>query len=393
MASKWQELALVYARIGATSFGGPQVQIAMQHEAIVEKRQWLSEADFWAGVALFEVLPGPSGTQTGIYVGFQQGGWLGALVTGLSFILPAFVIEVILSWAYFRWQGLPGVTAAFVGMSPVVIAILLAFCWRLGQKVFKGLTPLSGAVQALIAIATLLLALRNVNVLLLMLLAGLINLGRSRFLSLAWPGISGMMAQVSPAVLSLASVWDWSRVETYAWPLFSFFVKTGSVVVGGGYVIIPFIEAEVVEQLRWLTPQEFLDGVAIGQLSPGPIVLTAAFIGYKVAGVAGAAIATIAIFLPSFVFVGLGTPLMNLVKTRAWVKTFLQGVLPAVLGLVAAATVRLAVNVWHHDSLMLTLIAIAITAVSLVATVRFRIPPWQLVLGGMVVGLSLDSLR
>ncbi len=393
MAFVWQELASVYARIGATSFGGPQAQIAMQYEEVVEKRQWLSDADFWAGVALFEVLPGPSGTQTGIYVGFQQGGWVGALVTGLSFVLPAFVIEVLLSWAYFRWQGLAGMTAAFVGMAPVVIAILLAFCWRLGRKVFHALTPLTAGLQALVAIATLLLALRNVNVLFLMLLAGLLNLGRARLLSLSlpWP-VLAQLAQMPPDVLALAAVWDWGRLETYGWPLFSFFVRAGSFVVGGGYVIIPLIESEIVEQLHWLTPQEFLDGVAIGQLSPGPIVLTAAFIGYKVAGVPGATIAAIAIFLPSFIFVGLGTPLMNLVKTRAWVKTFLQGVLPAVLGLVGAATVRLAVNTWRHDSVVVSLATMAITAVALVAIVRLRWPTWQLVLAGMVAGLGLSRL-
>ncbi|NJK72254.1 MAG: chromate transporter [Synechococcaceae cyanobacterium SM2_3_60] len=237
----------------------------------------------------------------------------------------------------------------------------------------------------------LILMLYRVNVVLVLLLAGLLGIGRSRLPSLAvmvpWP----LLATVGEP-LSLAAVWDWGRLGAYFWPLFSFFFKTGSFIFGGGLVIIPFIETEVVEQLRWLTPQEFLDGVAIGQLSPGPVVLTSAFIGYKVAGVPGAFVAALAIFLPSFIFVGLGTPLLQAIKQQPLIKAFLQGVLPAVLGVIAATTIHLAQSAWLQPSLAQTLGTIAITAVSWVAIVRFRVPTWQLVLGGMIAGLGLSRL-
>ncbi|HEY9648074.1 MAG TPA: chromate transporter, partial [Chroococcidiopsis sp.] len=174
--------------------------------------------------------------------------------------------------------------------------------------------------------------------------------------------------------------------------LTTFFLKVGSLIFGGGLVIIPLLEHEVVEQFQWLTRTEFINGVAIGQVSPGPVVLTAAFIGYKVAGVLGALVSTIAIFAPSFAFIMLASPLLLRLRQNAWIQSFLKGVMPAVLGAIAAAAVPIARVTFGQDNLLHALGAGVIAIAALVALLRFKTPTWQLVPAGAILGLLLSSL-
>ena len=406
------ELAKLFLKLGAFGFGGPQAHIAMIHDEAVVRRGWLSEEQFLEGVAICEMLPGPASTQTGIYTGYVRAGLLGALVAGTSFILPAFGIMVVLSWAYFRFQGVPQIDHLFFGISPVVIAIILAFGWKLSKKSIKDKTGVA------IALGAFLLAWGwRLNVLLLFVLAGIVGLLVYRppaappgeapstasptgtphpaWLAPLWPlgqALPRLLATLPGEPLAVSGFWGLERIQTYAWPLASFFVKVGAFIFGGGLVIIPLLESSVVDDFQWMTRREFLDGVALGELTPGPVVITAAFVGYKVAGALGALVATVAIFLPSFGFIGLASPFLLRLRQNPRVKCFLRGVLPAVLGAILAATLPLAQAALIQATLPLTLVAMALSLVALIALVRFKRPTWQLVPMGAFVGLAVGAV-
>ncbi len=407
-SARLKELAQLFLKLGAIGFGGPQAHIAMIHDEAVARRGWLTEDQFLEGVAICEMLPGPASTQTGIYTGYLRAGQLGALVAGICFILPAFLIMVALSWAYFTFQGVPQIEHLFLGISPVVIAIIFGFCWKLGKKAIK---DWPGVAIALIAL--LLSLLFRVNVPLLFLLAGLVGLGVYRPtsspppgpsrhtsawlapllpLTQGWPSIgANVLANLSVEPVAAASFWGLDRIQTYAVPLATFFLKVGTFIFGGGLVIIPLLETAVVNDFQWMTHGQFLDGVALGSITPGPVVITAAFVGYKVAGALGALVATVAIFTPSFLFIMLASPFLLRLRQNPWVKSFLKGVMPAALGAIAAAAIPLAAAALLQDTVPRTVVAIAIGLAALIALVRFQRPTWQLVLAGALIGLVAGS--
>ncbi|MFM7471326.1 MAG: chromate efflux transporter [Nodosilinea sp.] len=397
------EIARLFLRLGAIGFGGPQAHIAMIHDEAVVRRGWLEEAQFLEGVAVCEMLPGPASTQTGIYTGYLRAGPLGALVAGVCFILPAFIIVLTLAWAYFRFQGVPQITALFFGVSPVVIAIILAFCWKQGQKVLR-----DGATVAIATTVGLLHWYFQTPVLILFLLAGIVGLAiyppsrsgpkptvHHQVWWLPLPSLmqlTGVMATLPVETLPVASFWGLERIQTYLIPLTGFFIQVGALVFGGGLVIIPLLEATVVNNFHWLTHSEFIDGVALGSITPGPVVITAAFVGYKVAGALGALAATVGIFAPSFTFIMVATPFLRWLRQKLWVKSFLKGVMPAVLGVLAAAVLPLAQTALIHGTWARTGVAITIALLALLALVGWRQPTWKLIPGGAVVGLISASL-
>ncbi|NEO33578.1 MAG: chromate efflux transporter [Symploca sp. SIO3C6] len=408
LPNRLRELARVFLKLGTIGFGGPQAHIAMINDEAVVRRNWFTQQQFTEGLAICEMLPGPASTQMGIYTGYVRAGQLGALVSGLCFISPAFVIIVAFSWAYFRFQQLPQIQALFLGISPVVTAIILGFCWKLGKKAIKNW------VSGLIAIAVLVVTLfLKVNVLVQFIAAGIAGLywygPKGPYNSQRMPGSNPQshlllpllpllplcpiwLANVPVETLALSSFWGWERIEEFFWPLSWFFLKVGSFIFGGGLVIIPLLEFEIVDQLHWLTRNEFINGVAIGQLTPGPVVLTAAFVGYKVAGVLGALVAAIAIFTPSFGFIMLAAPLLLKIRQNLWVKGFLQGVTPAVLGAIAAAAVPLAQVALLQESSLHSVAAVMIAMAALIALIRYKTPTWQLVPMGGILGLILGQL-
>ena len=393
LSGRLWELAQLFVKLGLTGFGGPQAHIAMIHEEAVARRGWFSEDQYLEGVAICEMLPGPASTQMGMYTGYLRAGQWGALVAGLSFIAPAFLIMLGLSWAYFRFQGVPQIEALFLGISPVVIAIIAGFCWKLSKK---AITDRAGVA---IALASLLLSWRlGVNVLLLFALAGVAGLilyrpnlppdqrGLAAGVALMGPWLS-RLATLPGAPLAVSSFWGLDRIQTYALPLTTFFLKTGAFIFGGGLVIIPLLETAVVDDFGWMTRNQFIDGVALGELTPGPVVITAAFVGYKVAGALGALVATVAIFAPSFGFIMFASPLLRQLRQQPWIKRGLKGVLPAVLGAIAAAVIPLAQAAILQPTLPRTLFAAGLAGVALFALVRLRCPTWQLVAGGAALGL------
>jgi chromate transporter len=399
--SRLIELAQLFLKLGTIGFGGPQAHIAMQNDEAVVRRKWMTADQFSEGLAVCEMLPGPASTQMGIYIGYLRAGQLGALVAGLCFIAPAFVILVVLSWLYFRFQTVPQVEFLFLGISPVVTAIILGFCWKLGKRAIRDWTGAAIALVTFLALWQL-----TFNVLLLFIIAGIVGL---RFYrpklppdatqdrsSKSWlfpmlPSLSSAIATttVTGEVLALSSFWGLERIQDFAVPLFLFFLRVGSFIFGGGLVIIPLLEYDVVERFQWLTQTEFINGVAIGQLTPGPVVLTAAFVGFKVAGVLGALVSAIAIFLPSFAFIMLASPLLIRIRQNPWIRAFLRGVISAVLGAIAAAAIPLAQTAIVQESMLQSVIAAGIAILALVALIRYKTPTWQLVPAGAVIGLMV----
>lgn len=400
LRSRLGPLIPLFLKLGSIGFGGPQAHIAMMNDELVVRRNWIAADAFAEGMAICEMLPGPASTQMGIYSGYLRGGQLGALVAGICFIAPAWIIVVGLAWGYFRFQGIPQLDALFLGVSPVVVAIIWAFCWKLGRK------TLIDWRKAGIAIATFCLTLlTTIPIIVQFLLAGAVGLlfyrppaaslserTGSMLLPPSLPALPLLLASQPVEVLTLSSVLGAERIGEFFLPLTLFFLKVGSFIFGGGLVIIPLLETEVVEQLHWLTTQEFINGVAIGQLSPGPVVLTAAFVGYKVAGVLGALVSAIAIFTPSFAFIMLAAPLLQRLRRSAGVRAFLQGVTPAVVGAIAAASWPLFRTAVFQPTMGASVFAGLVGLAAMVALVRFKRPTWQLVPLGALLGLLFGLL-
>lgn len=397
LSVRLKEIAQLFFKLGLIGFGGPQAHIAMIHDEAVVRRGWFSEDEFLEGVAFCEMLPGPASTQMGIYTGYIQAGQLGALVAGICFILPAFFIVVALSWAYFRFQGVPQINHIFLGVSPVVIAIILGFCWKLAKKAIKNWKDV--AIALTVVLITLVF---QINILWQFIFAGIAGLilyppkqppSSNRSLN-AWllPHFPQVFLTLPNETLTLPSFWGLERIQDYFLPLSVFFFKVGSFIFGGGLVIIPLLESEVVSRLHWLTSSEFIHGVAIGEITPGPVVITAAFVGYRVAGFLGALVSTMAIFLPSFLFIMVASPFLRSIRLNPRVQSFLKGVTPAVLGAIIGATIPLARAAIFQDTLGKSLVAATLGLIALVMLMRFKRPTWQLVPAGAIAGLVAGAL-
>jgi chromate transporter len=334
--ARWREVARAFLKIGAMSYGGPAIMGLMQVE-FQEKRAWLSKERFLEGLALVNMLPGAGATQLGIYIGHARAGWWGAALAGLCFIVPAFFIMLVLTVAYAEYGAIPAARDVFYGLAPVVVGIFAVAVYRLGRN------AVSDGWQGAFAVgAGLLAAFTPFGIVPTLLLAG--ALGVARYGSRR----AGVVTAI--AVLALAGLarFAGSTVDLFAFTLDDgasagladialFFFGVGAFTFGGGLSMLAFMQEHVVSQSHWLTAREFLDGLALGQLTPGPILMVAAFVGYKLAGVAGALVAAIAIFLPSFLLMLSVLPWMATIKEWRWMKAALKGVGPAVIGLLVVA--------------------------------------------------------
>ncbi len=374
-----REIVSAFLRLGATSYGGPAIMGVMQAE-LQERRQWLSKPRFLEGLALVNMLPGATATQLALFLGHARGGWWGALLGGICFVLPAFAIMLALTVAYAALGVSPLVRGALYGLGPVVLGIFLVAVYRLGRSA-AGTLP-----QALIAVAAAAATLWSpLGVAAILVLAGALGLGL--FYSRRLGG-----AALVAAGLAIAAIHRWSPpaavasvdARAAASPglagLATFFLEVGALTVGGGLAMIAFIQARVVEQLHWLTAQEFIDGLALGQFTPGPILMVAAYVGYKVAGVAGAAVAAGAAFLPSFVMMLAILPAFDRVRTYTWTRAVLRGMSPAVIGLLAVSLTRLA------PYALVDPFAVAIFVATVAALLLWRPGTVRLMLGGAVLG-------
>jgi chromate transporter len=381
-----RDLAIVFLRLGVTAFGGPAAHIALMEHEIVERRRWLTRAEFLDLIAAANLIPGPNSTEVAIHVGLRAG-WTGFVVAGVCFILPAALIVGVLGWVYEQFGSLPAAEGLLFGVKPVVISVVLQALWKFARSSIKSV-PLAGVALLTASVeAGNTLELWRVDEPAILVGAGLIlATGRrlrepARRTEQAAPLIAPMLfAQVGPAVPAATAVG--------LWPLFLVFLKIGSVLFGSGYVLLAFLRADLVQRLGWLTEGQLIDAVAVGQVTPGPVFTTATFIGYLLAGPAGAAVATVGIFLPAFIFVALSGPLIPRLRRSPFAGAFLDGVVVASLALMAVVTWDLgrAALLDFDVGQMRFWVALALLGASAVGLRRGVNSAW-LVIGGGIVGI------
>jgi len=371
------DLAVPFLRLGLTAFGGPAAHIAMMEEEFVRRRAWVSRADFLDMLGASNLVPGPSSTEVAIHIGHQRAGWRGLVIAGVCFIVPAMLIVIVCAWIYATFGSLPQVQSIMYGVKPVIIAVVLHALWGLGRAAVKNVFLAAIGVLATAA------ALAGGNVLAVLFAAGLVSLLRAWFV--------GRHAGVPLAALSTNK-----SLLTYAVPsvatvpiglgsLFLVFLKFGAVVFGSGYVLLAFLQADLVTRLHWLTETQLLDAVAIGQVTPGPVFTTATFIGYLLAGIPGALVATLGIFLPGFFFVAASRPLIPRIRGSKIAGAFLDGVN------VGAVALMIAVSLQLGRAAVIDFLSGGIAALSAVILITVRINSAWLILAGALVGFARTS--
>jgi chromate transporter len=377
-----QELALVFLRLGTIAFGGPAAHIAMMDQELVSDRRWLSQERFLDLIGVTNLIPGPNSTELAIHIGYERAGWRGLIIAGSCFILPAMLIVWAIAAIYVQYQTLPQMSWLLYGIKPVIIAIILQAVVKLGKKAAKSMPTIIAGVLAIAGY------LAGVNEILMLVSLGVAvmlvqNLQpRESSNGLFLLPFSGVFATAGSAVTPVNLVTpsapaSWSSV-------FLIFLKIGSVLYGGGYVLLAFLQRELVEQNHWLTSQQLLDAVAIGQITPGPLFTTATFVGYLLAGNQGAIAGTVGIFLPAFVLILLVNPWVNKLRQSRWASGFLDGVNVVSLGLMAGVLYTLT------RSAVVDWATIVIAVGSAIAVFKFKINSAWLVLGGGAIGLAIS---
>ena len=369
LRSRLSEVTALFLRLGVTAFGGPAAHIAIMRDEVVKKRKWITEQEFLDLFGAANMIPGPTSTELAIYLGYRRVGWMGLVLAGVCFILPAMLIVIILSWAYVRYGTTTWATGILYGIMPVVMAIIAQALWGLGTKAIKNW------LTGFICLCAVIFYMVGVNILLILLFAGLIvmtgdNLSRMKNIPIAgillpFAGLSSLAAS-TPFNLTL---------------LFLNFLKIGATLYGSGYVLLAFLRADFVLHLGWLTDKQLIDAIAIGQITPGPVFTTATFIGYLLGGIPGAVIATLGIFLPSFIYVGISGFFIKRIRNSPWASSFLDGVNAASLGLMLAVSIQLA------STALIDPITIGIAVICLIILIRFQTNSTWLIAGGALIGL------
>lgn len=335
-----KEVALVFLKLGLTAFGGPAAHIAMMEEEVVARRKWMSREHFLDLMGATNLIPGPNSTEMAIHCGFHRAGWPGLMTAGVCFISPAVVLTGLFAYIYVRFGTLPAIEPFFYGIRPAVLAVIMGAVIKFGQKAVKSF---SLAVIGILVAAASLAGISEIAAILAggILGAAWLNVSARREKSSRLSVISplplykGLWAAVLPAASASASL------AISASGIFFIFFKIGFVLFGSGYVLIAYLEGELVEKLGWLTESQLLDAVAVGQFTPGPVLSTATFIGYQLNGVAGAVAATLGIFLPSFILVALLNPIIPQLRRSPLASRFLDAVNVSAVGIMAAVVVDL----------------------------------------------------
>ena len=370
-----RELVRYYLRIGLIGFGGPVALVGQMERELVGERKWLTKEEMREGIAVCQSLPGPLAIQVGIWISYIRGGFWGAWAGGWAFILPNFVIVTVLGALYVHFGGLSAVKAIFYGVSPAVIALILHSCYRLTKLGMKDwLEWVLAAAAFVITVAV------QAEVALLFIGCGILgvlyygSLFRKRTTSSTTTSLlAGIPLVAAGAVPGTAGA--------MLGKLFTFFLKAGSLTFGSGLVIVPFLEKGLVQQTGWLNEREFLVAVAMGMISPGPVVITATFVGYLVAGFWGAVVATIGIFLPSFLLILIVAPILMRYRSNPNVQGFIKGAYAAAIGTILGACVllgRIAIGDW---------LTVLVALVSLVVLFRWKVSNPLLVAAAAVIGL------
>ncbi len=376
LKQKLIELMLVNLKIGTTSFGAPTAHIAMMEEEYVRKRKWVTPEHFLDLLAAANLIPGPNASETCYHVGYVYAGYPGLLVAGFSFILPAFIASMILSWVYVRYGSLPELEGLFYFLNPLVLGIVLVTTWRIGKS------SLVGWEQFLLFGLALAGKLLNFNEVLIMLgcgaLAVLLHYGIKHKFGPP-PNLLLSLAPLPIMVMALKMMFE--SISDRVWHIFWYFLRTGAVLFGSSLVLFALIEKDVVNRFGWLTTQQLTDAIAVGQITPGPVLSSSTFVGYLAGGFWGGVAATVGVFLPSFIIVAITAPLVKKMRENAISSAFLKGVNAAVVALILMVCVTLAqnalVDVW----------TVLILAAGFLALMLLKAQPYMLVLAGLAMGL------
>ncbi len=369
--SRLGEIARAFLRLGFTGFGGAAAHIAMMEQEFVRRRKWLSREGFVDRVGAVSLLPGPSSTELAIYLGELRGGLAGLLVAGCSFILPSAVLVGVLAWAYQKYGSVPQVGAVLFGVKPVVVALIAQAVWALGRVAVKSIE------LAVLAAVVLGLAAFHVSAIALLIGTGVAWIVAERF------GGKQNVAKTAGGILAQAGATAASVSLPSVVGVFLYFLKVGAVLFGSGYVLLALLRADLVERLHWLTENQLLDAIAVSQGTPGPFFTVATFVGYVIAGWKGAALATVGMFLPAFVFVAVTAKYLPKLRKSPMAGAFLDGV--------NAAAVALMVFVeWQFArETLLNVPGIAIALIAAVLVMRFRVNSAWVVLGGAAAGILM----
>lgn len=364
--SELREVAALFFKLGVVGVGGPAAHVALMRDEVVKRRGWLTDEEFLDLLGAVNLLPGPNSTELAIHIGRRRAGAAGLIVAGLCFILPAMTLVLACAWAYVRFGRVPAVIGGWNGAKPVVIAVVVAALVGFGRTALR---PAGTLAAAAIGLG---LAVANVHELLILLTAGLVTL-LLRLPSWRSPALPALVTL--PWVVAIAP-----RAPDLDW-LFLYFFKIGSVLYGSGYVLLSFLRNGLVERSGLLTEGQLLDAVAVGQVTPGPVFTTATFVGYLVAGFWGSLVATIGIFLPSFLLVLLAAPVLMRYRTNPNVRGFIKGAYAAAIGTILGACVllaKIAIGDW-----LTALVAL----VSLVVLFRWKVANPLLIAAAAVIGL------
>ncbi|HEU5358369.1 MAG TPA: chromate efflux transporter, partial [Gemmatimonadales bacterium] len=359
------EVLGVFLRLGATAFGGPAAHVALMEEEFVRRRRWLSRTELLDLVASAQLIPGPNSTELAIHLGYRRAGWRGLIAAGIGFILPAVLLTALLAWAYARFGALVGVAGALAGAKAVAFVVVLRALWDFGRSALTTRWRIALSVGAL---AASLIGADELVILGVAVLLGLATVRRGA--GAAAPAGYPLLARLAPALAGAPTLPA----------LLLTFLKFGAVLFGSGYVLLAFLHGDLVDRLHWLTDRQLLDAVAAGQLTPGPVFSTATFVGYLVAGGRGAAIATIGIFLPAFVFVAVSGPIISRWKDAPAFRATLDAVIAASLGLMGAVTVllgRTGITSWA---------TLALAAAAALALWRWRLNVAWVLVAGVAIG-------
>lgn len=372
ISGRLKEVALLFLKLGTFSIGGPAVYIALMHQEAVRRRHWIDEQRFLDLVGATNLIPGPNAAEMAIHLGLIRAGWSGLIASGALFVLPGMAATLLVAWAYVTYGSIPAVGWVLYGVKPVVIGIVIEALWKLGRKGIKGPTT------AIVGIAIVALYVLGANEIALLFggsaVVLLVHAGRHYLKhDLAAFAPIPTLLQVPLAALS-TSIVPFSQTT-----LFLSFLKIGSILFGSGYVLLAFLRSEFVVRLGWLTNQQVLDAIMAGQITPGPVFSSATFVGYLVGGWPSALLATLGIFLPSFLFVGLLSRILPYVRKSPWAAVFLDGVNAASLGLMAGVTVNLG------QTAITDVFSIMLLLGTVLASFRLKVNPiWLIIAGGLL---------
>jgi chromate transporter len=373
------EVFLLFLRLGLFSYGGPAVYIAMMRDEVVRRRRWLDDARFLDLLGATNLIPGPNATEMAIYLGRVRAGWRGTIPAGVCFIVPAMVITLGFAWAYVEYGSTPEVSWLLYGVKPVIIGVVVQALWSLGRTAVRGwfMAVVGAAILALylwggvneigllFGGALFVMVARNLSR-----LAGLGAAGAGLLL----PGLGAIKVALPLGASAAAATASVSLAQ-----LFLTFLKIGSILYGSGYVLLAFLRTDFVERLGWLTEEQLLDAVAVGQVTPGPVLSTATFIGYVLGSWEGALLATVGVFLPSFIFVAVTSPIVPHLRRWQWTGALLDGVNIAALALMAGVTWQLG------RTAIVDPLTGALAVLGALLLVRFGLnSAWLVLLGGAV---------